>query len=108
MASFFYLTLSNCDKTVMNNPRAKDNLKPFQKGPDPRRNLDGRPISVENVMKEAATDDDKIQIAKKQVEKAKEGDLNSAAFVFGYLWGKPNQQTDVNMTGNQVITFKFT
>jgi len=27
----------------MNNPNAKDNLKPFKKGEDARRNTDGRP-----------------------------------------------------------------
>ena len=46
-----------------NNPRAAENLKPFQKGPDPRRNRKGRPKDlpglrnlVQSILNEAATD----------------------------------------------------
>lgn len=46
-----------------NNPRAAENLKPFQKGPDPRRNRKGRPKDlpglrnlIQSILNEAATD----------------------------------------------------
>lgn len=77
------------------NPNVKDNLRPFKKGFDERRNIKGQPMKLDNVMAAAVTDEDKIQIASKQMEKAKAGELRSAEFVFGYLFGKPKQATEI-------------
>lgn len=41
MADYTTAAWYNCD---MSNPNAKDNLVPFKKGADPRRNIHGRPI----------------------------------------------------------------
>lgn len=77
------------------------NLKPFKKGHDDRRNLEGRPralpelkdvvddlLGSENgeVSKAAIRD-----VLEAQLKKAKKGDPRAAEIVLGYAYGKPPQ-----------------
>lgn len=90
------------------NPNAKDNLKPFKQGFDPRRNIEGRPLNCENVMAKAVTEDEAVSIAKAMSKRAVDGDVRAADFVFDRLFGRPQQSTDLTTKGetinaNQII-----
>ena len=49
------------------NPNAKDNLKPFKDGDDPRRNLGGRPKKIYTIIKEMGYTADDIRGAFKEM-----------------------------------------
>ena len=99
----------------MNNPNATDNLKPFKKGNDPRRNLEGRPKgsrSLTVVLREII-EADKGQLNGKEVDGAvllmatlykkaiKDGDLASIREILDRLEGKPLQKTE-NTNDNHI------
>lgn len=84
------------------NPKSKENLKPFKPGFDDRRNVSGRPPTIEDIISQAITPEEQVECFKKQVEKSKKGDLRATEFIFGYAFGKPKQSTE--LTGAVVIT----
>ena len=85
-----------CDQPVMN-PNAKDNLKPFKKGEDPRRNVTGanKLPDLELLMAEGVSKEDLISIIVAQSTRAKKGDTRAADFIFDRGFGKPKQSTEL-------------
>jgi len=81
-----------------------ENLKPFKKGVDERRNLDGRPKGKLRDIKEVLTDLLSQEKNKQQlvdavmtvvVNKALKGDLKAADMLLSYTYGKPTQKTEI-------------
>lgn len=83
----------------------KEILKPFKKGFDARRNVSGRPATLEDILSEAVTPQDHVECFKKQVERGKKGDLRATEFIFGYAFGKPKQSTDITTNGKDMSPF---
>lgn len=81
----------------------------FKKGPDPRRNLNGRPKrkSMTAHLEEAVTDDARKKIVIAQREKAKRGDLDSAKFIFDRLEGKPTEKHEVSGPDGEPIKLRW-
>jgi len=67
---------------MANNPKAMDNLKPFQKGEDERRHLQGRPQKLITQMKEIGYTKTQVEetmlsmlsLSRKELEKIDKGD----------------------------------
>ena len=67
---------------MANNPKAMDNLKPFQKGEDERRHLQGRPQKLITQMKEIGYTKTQVEetmlsmlsLSRKELEKIDRGD----------------------------------
>lgn len=98
----------------------EDNLKPFKKGFDERRNLKGCPVGNKNrstIVKkwlevnskevnpitkelEDLTQEDIITL--KQLEKAKDGDSNAYKLLMDSTYGLPQQQTDITTNGQSL------
>ena len=87
----------------------EDNLKPFKKGFDPRRNLSGAPKKtipeIDELLERWAggktPEEAEINIvAKKLVEKAKNGDIDAIKFLFERIYGKVVSQIDLKSGGN--------
>ena len=83
---------------MANNPRNRENLKPFKPGKDERRNLKGRPVlpDLKEVMaKVLGEEKNKITAAEKIVEKMKKlaeaGNIKAAEFLFDRGYGKAVQ-----------------
>jgi hypothetical protein len=80
-----------------------DNLKPFKKGHDPRRNTKGRPKALPDISqilievlgeeKDGITALQKICAA--IVKKAATGDVRAADSLMDRAYGKPKQRTEV-------------
>lgn len=82
---------------MANNPRHKENLKPFPKGTS--GNPDGRPKlpDLDELMAEALSDEVGGKTAAKQIieaqrAKAKMGDLKAAEWLFNRGYGLPKQK----------------
>lgn len=79
----------------------KENLKPFQKGEDSRRNKNGRPKkpNINELMDEILGEDKNNIAAAKAIvlairNKALKGDLPSAKWIFEYAYGLPKQKIE--------------
>ncbi len=83
-----------------------DNLKPFKKGDDPRRNLKGQPKKLPNLDKLLANilgdeDEDKSEAAKviaSLLTQAKKGNVRAIEVLLERAYGKPKQTIDNNIT----------
>ncbi len=79
--------------------KKENNLKPFQKGQDSRRNLDGRPIGSRNrstILRELLDQgDNEYLLHKAQLEKALNGDINSYKTILDNVYGKQPQESDL-------------
>lgn len=73
------------------------NLKPFKKGEDPRRNLKGAPKlpDLDELMAEGVSKEDLIGIISAQITRARKGDTRAADFIFDRGFGKPKQSTEL-------------
>lgn len=91
------------------NPKSKDNLKPFVKGHDPRRNIKGQPPKLpelELLMAEGVSKEDLLSIIKAVRQKATKGDTRAADFIFDRGYGKPKQSTDLKISSIPTIVFQ--
>ena|SRR5690606_37830714 len=83
-----------------------DNLKPFKKGEDSRRNKNGRPKKLPDLDKLLANilgdeDDDKSEAAKviaSLLVQAKKGNVRAIEVLLERAYGKPKQTIDNNIT----------
>lgn len=83
-----------------------DNLKPFKKGNDPRRNLKGQPKKIPNLDKLLADllgdeDDDKSEaksVLRALLVQAKKGNVRAIEVLLERAYGKPKQTIDNNIT----------
>ncbi len=90
---------------MANNPRHKENLKPFKKGDDPRRNLKGAPKlpDLKKILAESLSDE---KDGKNQLEQAIEklrkmalsGNLKAMQLLLEYAYGKPMQYIESSST----------
>lgn len=98
----------------------EDNLKPFKKGFDERRNLKGCPVGNKNrstiVKKWLEVNTNEINpltnktenlsqediITLKQIEKAKDGDSTAYKLIMDSTYGLPQQQTDITTNGESI------
>lgn len=87
---------------------------PFQKGPDPRRNLDGRPTgaegfktmfmrAIEKVAKDTGgkAEDQEMQIIARGVLEARKGNFPFYKDMLDRVYGKAPQTIDLNATINK-------
>lgn len=99
--------------------RKEDNLKPFVKGEDPRRNLKGRPRRLPPIDEmlsdilgsEEDTDSEAHAVLRALLMKAKKGDTKAAEILLDRAYGKAKQVVDNNVTVKEfnikdVIGFK--
>jgi len=100
--------LFNCEKTV-SRPANIENLKPFKKGEDERRNIKGRPklpdlkeaiAKVLNKEKNGKTALDEILDA--LWAKAAKGDVRAAQELMDRGFGKAQQFTDITTGGDKI------
>ena len=83
---------------------APENLKPFKKGKDPRRNTEGRPkklpdldILLANVLGEEKNGMTAAEaILKKLRQEAAKGNLRAAEILLNRAYGMPKQRTEVS------------
>ena len=81
---------------------APENLKPFQKGADPRRNMKGRPKvlpPLDKLLNEVLGSDlgEKSQaevVLDSLLARAKKGDVRAAEILLDRAYGKPKQQIE--------------
>jgi hypothetical protein len=93
----------------MANPQ---NLKPFKKGVDPRRNVKGRPKvlpPLEKLLIEVlgSEDDQKSQaqaVLNTLLARAKKGDVRAAEILLDRAYGKPKQSVDLTSNGESIHT----
>ena len=85
----------------MNNPKAKDNLKPFKKGFDERRNLKGVPKlpdlreAMAELLSQKTGDKTNLDaIVEALLKKAKAGDVRAAQELLDRGYGKSTQIID--------------
>jgi len=93
---------------VNKNPN-RDNLKPFKKGHDPRRNLKGAPKipNIDDLMAEVLNEkeDGKSKaraILDKLFEKAAKGDIRAAEVLLDRGYGRAKQAIDLNVKETDV------
>ena len=96
-----------------------ENLKPFAKGPDDRRNLNGRPPIVKDIkkyMKErlnepanAGSDVTRLDaLMTKLLTMAYSGNLKAMELAMAYGYGKPTQGLEISAPGGgPVLTHDF-
>lgn len=80
-----------------------DNLKPFKKGEDKRRNLEGRPKKLPPIKEliEKTLGEEKNGITgvdaifKVLLSKAVKGDLKASQMLLDYYYGKATQKTEI-------------
>jgi hypothetical protein len=92
-----------------------ENLKPFKKGKDERRNENGRPKNDLREIKTVIADLLKQQKNNQQlvdglmtvvVNKALKGDLKAVDMLLSYCYGKPTQRTEITGADGEKIDFK--
>ena len=96
-----------------NNPNHKANLKPFKKGQDERRNLEGRPHKLpelDELIAEVLGDETSGQSAAKQIltalyRKAIKGDIRAAEVLLNRGYGLPKQT--VHNTGSMTVVTNY-
>lgn len=82
-----------------------DNLKPFKKGDDPRRNMSGPPRKLPDLDKLLADilgdeDDDKSEakaVLRALLVQAKKGNVRAIEVMLERAYGKPKQTVDQNI-----------
>jgi len=81
-----------------------ENLKPFKKGHDPRRNLDGRPqlIDLKEAIHDEVGDDGIRTVIKALYNKAIKGDVRAIQELLDRGYHKPTQHTDVTTNGKDI------
>ena len=97
--------LINCDLAVNKNPN-RENLKPFKKGQDERRNLKGAPHKLPELdallSKVLGEEKDGITageaILKALRAKASKGDVRAAEVLLDRAYGKAKQTMDVSVS----------
>jgi hypothetical protein len=97
---------------MANNPNHKKNLKPFKKGADPRRNLEGRPTKLPNLdvlMAEVLGEEKDGKTAAQAIlaalrAKAAKGDIRAAEVLLNRGYGLPKQF--IEQTGEMAIIWK--
>lgn len=85
-----------------------ENLKPFKKGLDPRRNVKGRPVLLPKIDELIATvlseEKDGLSAAKAILEalrhKAVKGDIRAAEVLLERAYGKPKEKIEQVLTIN--------
>lgn len=116
---------------MANNPKHKENLKPFKPGKDDRRHMSGRPrkwvsllkaqgykkseindaieillqMTEEELIEVQTRDDSTIlekTVAKGLTTSLKAGSLDSLETILSRAFGKPNQYTEVEMRETKV------
>lgn len=100
------------DKTEKTDKKLKTHL--FQKGPDPRRNLDGRPTgaegfktmfirAIEKIAKDTGgkPEDQEMQIITRGILEARKGNFPFYKDVLDRVYGKAPQTIDLNATINK-------
>lgn len=92
--------------------KSLDNLKPFKKGADERRNSSGanrKPPELSALLAEVYGDNqDAKAVLMAQHKKALKGDARAAEFIYGYLYGKPKQGIDLDLSDETIeITRKI-
>ncbi len=97
-----------------NNPNHLENLKPFKKGHDERRNMDGAPKlpEIKELMQMVlGGDSDGVTSAFKILDinrkKAEKGDLRAAEFLFNRGYGLPNQKVQHSGDPESPVIFKL-
>lgn len=88
----------------MNNPNAKENLKPFKPGEDSRRNLDGRPPEVDLKTLLSKYDGDLDGVVAALVNQAKKGNIKAIQELFDRKFGKVPQ--NIGLSGNLKTTIE--
>ena len=85
------------------NPNSIKNPKPIKKGevrnPYGKSGKDGKALMKElldNITESGRSA--AVDIAQKQIDNARRGDLDAAVFVFSYAYGRPGQQLDVSVS----------
>lgn len=82
-----------------------DNLKPFGKGPDPRRNLHGsKRIPLKDALEAALGEVGIEEITKKLIELAKKGDLKAIDMFMDRYYGKVAQKLEHDIPEGLNIT----
>lgn len=80
-----------------------ENLKPFKKGNDARRNIGGRPQGSKNrstIIRELLDhNDNELAIHKAQLDKALKGDTNSYKAILDNAYGKPTPSIETENGG---------
>jgi hypothetical protein len=81
------------------------NLKPFVKGEDPRRNMNGAPKlpELELLIAEGVSQSDLLLIVKTMAERAMKGDTRAADFIFDRGYGKAKQSTELKLNSDQPL-----
>lgn len=95
------------------NPKALNNLKPFQKGVDERRNKGGRPAKLpgldallaEVLGKEVDGKAASMRILEAMVEKAIGGDIRAAEMLLDRAYGKPKAFQEITVPDQKFIGF---
>lgn len=98
---------------MANNPKHKDNLKPFKKGEDKRRENNGRPKkipAIDELLADILSEEkDGLSAARlviiALVKKAKSGDVRAAEVLFDRAYGKVKQP--IENSGNQDLTIRI-
>ena len=92
-----------------------DSLKPFKKGNDERRNLQGRPKKLPPIKEliEKTLGEEKNGITgvdaifKVLLSKAVKGDLKASQMLLDYYYGKATQKTEITGAEGEKIQFKI-
>ncbi len=79
------------------------NLKPFKKGYDKRRNLEGRPKDISDLrslLMDIASKENNGQTVMEAIivsiaNQAMKGNLKAGQIIMDYLYGKPTQKTEI-------------
>ena len=95
----------------MSNKKSIDNLKPFKKGPDSRRNVKGRPPvlpdlkeAIARLLSEEDEDTNRLEkVLNALYKKALKGDVRAAQELIDRGYGKPNQKVDMNIEPVTII-----
>jgi hypothetical protein len=88
------------------NPKHMDNLKPFKKGDDPRRNLKGAPKKIPNLdvhiadLLDGENGDSKglIDLLNAMLKEAKDGNTRAAELLLDRAYGKSKQIIEASIT----------
>jgi len=87
-------------------------IYPGQKTPGGRRPNAGRRSHIDKESLRALMDhcvpiETREQIIQRQIEKALEGELEAAKFLFAYLYGKPVDRKDITSDGEAIGVFGY-
>lgn len=89
----------------MNKGGTPANLKPFKKGHDERRNMDGAPKkipSLDILLQNIVGEDGMSEIIDALQKKAKDGNIFAIQVMLDRQFGKPKQSVDVTSNGESL------